>query len=698
MPEVPRQILDIAERLRRNERLRRRSVETLLNWFDAARRGDVVVSKIRAALLSAGLETDPDFTQGSVNDFITFRLIRAANKAGSPTEDRKPAQAEPMPAATAEAVPVQTNTHSNLHPELEQQPIQAPASPRVAYQLLDVESHNLPVRQHIQRIAEGDYVLPEFQRTFVWDEDKILRLWDSLCHGYPVGQLMLWDWGETDIPMRSFGREQEAVAPRKGSWAIIDGQQRLTAVYLLLSGNTPLKFDLAKQGFTYSDGQNCLRLDVLRNAEGQSVEFSEAAGGQFFQIHSTPAQKKQFGKVIDYLNGILNQRSLPSQTIRRAAYGIVISAFRRLNEQGEPLNDAEIAMAGISEHWPGVFRRTYNLLHRMNVEMGYDRAEDPTFVLQVWAAVHTGQRQILNLAPDERSNHYRYAKPELYEESWRKTEAGISDLIEMMRTALDLTNFQFVRVSYPLAVVAHFLANHPSASDEDRNAIRRWLILSLVTGRYHERPLRKFGADIKATTSNSTLANLFSHRTEALDPRRVPATALSPKEMAEADFRSAYVTLLYLVVRRLGATDWDQFGVRVGNQLRYGPWQLHHIFPNDTFEPDRKKLLADLEHAEDDGDEEAVQRIRNELLSLNRKVFSLGNLAFLMPATNQKYGNKRPRDYLREIAESDVGKKALEAQMVPLDPQLWNHEAFDQFCARRCELLAENAKRLFFSA
>jgi hypothetical protein len=568
----------------------------------------------------------------------------------------------------------------------------------MAYQLLDVNSDNLPVRQHVQRIAEGDYVLPEFQRTFVWDHDKILRLWDSLYHGYPVGQLMLWSWGETDFPMRAFGREQEAVAARADGWAVIDGQQRLTALYLVLSGDTPLKFDLAKQGFTYSDGQNCLRLDILRNAEGQAVEFSEAAGSQFFQVHSTEAQRKEFGRVIDYLNGILNQRLLPSQTIRKASYGTVISAFRRLNEQGEPLNDAQIAMAGISEHWPGVFRRTYALLHRMNAEMGYDRAEDPTFVFQVWAAVHTGQRQILHLAPDEKSSYYRLARPELYEESWKKTEGGISDLIEMMRIDLDLTNFQFVRVSYPLAVVAHFLATHPSTSREDRDALRRWLILSLVTGRYHERPLRKFSADIKATTPKSTLSNLFSHRVEPLDPRRVSDAALSAREMAEADFRSAYVTLLYLVARRLFASDWYQTDVRVGEQLSSGPWQLHHIFPNDTFEPDRGGLLVELEKAEEDGDEEAVQRIKKEQRSLEQKVYSLGNLAFLTPPTNQSIGNRRPKDYLSQIAETDAGRKNLEAQMVPLDSRLWKHDAFDQFCARRCELLAENAKKLFFSA
>lgn len=334
----------------------------------------------------------------------------------------------------------------------------------------------------------------------------------------------------------------------------------------------------------------------------------------------------------------------------------------------------------------------------MNTEMGYDRAEDPTFVFQVWTAVHTGQREVLHLAPDdENSKYYRLARSELYEESWKKTENGISALIEMMRTGLDLTNFQFVRVSFPLVVVAHYLATHPNATPEEHGALQRWLILSLVTGRYHERPLRKLSADIKASTSDKTLSELFNHRGEPLDPAKVSDAALSPNQMADADFRSAYVTLLYLVTRKLGATDWYQTTVQVGNELSNGPWQLHHIFPDDTFEPDRGNLLVELEQAEADGDEEAIQRTKDKQRLLERKVYSLGNLAFLMPPTNQSIGSARPTEYLRDIAQTDAGRKSLEAQLIPLDPQLWKHEAFDQFCWRRCQMLAEKAKELFFS-
>jgi hypothetical protein len=108
--EVPPQILEIAERLRRNERLKRRSIQTLLKWFGAARRGTVVVSEIRAALLSTGLETDPDFAQGTVNDYITFHLSGEAIKAASPSaglESRNTDHTVSTPGAMAV---VQTNT------------------------------------------------------------------------------------------------------------------------------------------------------------------------------------------------------------------------------------------------------------------------------------------------------------------------------------------------------------------------------------------------------------------------------------------------------------------------------------------------------------------------------------------------------------------------------------------------------------
>jgi hypothetical protein len=349
--------------------------------------------------------------------------------------------------------------------------------------------------------------------------------------------------------------------------AVIDGQQRLTALHLVLAGDTRLRFDLVKERFTYADGENCLRLDILRDAAGQPFPFPKAAEADYFRLHASEAQQRSFGGAINRLNGVLRNRPLPWQIITDADYGTILGVFKRLNQQGEPLTEAQLTMAGISRHWPGVFRRTYDLLRRVNTDMGFDQADDPTFVFQVWAAVHTGQHLVKHLAPeDERSRYWHLVSRPFYESSWILAENGITQLIEMMKQDLDLTNFRFIKAYYPLAVVAHYLATHPSVSAKERDALQRWLVLSLVAGRYHERAQSRYGADIKGTTAQKHIGILFRHR-DALDPRAAETAYLTAEKLLKASSRSAYTTLLYLIARKLGATDWCETKLRVGDEL-----------------------------------------------------------------------------------------------------------------------------------
>ena len=102
-------------------------------------------------------------------------------------------------------------------------------------------------------------------------------------------------------------------------------------------------------------------------------------------------------------------------------------------------------MAGISRHWPGVLRRTYDMLKRLNDDVGYDEAEDPTFVFQVWTAVHTAQHLVRHLAPEDgRSRYFQYANAIDYEKSWAKVADGLGRLIKIMREDLDLVSFKFI--------------------------------------------------------------------------------------------------------------------------------------------------------------------------------------------------------------------------------------------------------------
>lgn len=102
----------------------------------------------------------------------------------------------------------------------------------------------------LTRVHDGTYLLPAIQREFVWKPDQIISLVDSLLRGYPIGSFLLWDvnaesagkytyynfitnYHESTAPFAT----KAVVPPGKGIVAILDGQQRLTALNIALYGS-----------------------------------------------------------------------------------------------------------------------------------------------------------------------------------------------------------------------------------------------------------------------------------------------------------------------------------------------------------------------------------------------------------------------------------------------------------------------------
>src|SRR5262249_44453853 len=115
--------------------------------------------------------------------------------------------------------------------------------------------------QHLDAIEHRELVLPEFQREYVWDLEQAKQLMVSLYRSYPTGSLLFWetasppDIKNNALPTSFVGRVR----------VLLDGQQRLTTLYLLLKGEIPpyytkedilndprdLYFHLQKREFEY---------------------------------------------------------------------------------------------------------------------------------------------------------------------------------------------------------------------------------------------------------------------------------------------------------------------------------------------------------------------------------------------------------------------------------------------------------------
>jgi hypothetical protein len=108
----------------------------------------------------------------------------------------------------------------------------------------------VPVAKVLQGIHNSEYVLPAIQREFVWKTEQIRRLFDSLMRGYPIGAFLFWkvepaqtaeftfygfitDYHEKQHPHASVKK----VPSGQGTTAILDGQQRLTALNIGLYGS-----------------------------------------------------------------------------------------------------------------------------------------------------------------------------------------------------------------------------------------------------------------------------------------------------------------------------------------------------------------------------------------------------------------------------------------------------------------------------
>jgi len=96
----------------------------------------------------------------------------------------------------------------------------------------------------IAQIDAGKIVLPAMQRPFVWKDDRITRLIDSMLRGFPLGTALLWK----TATMQRFRRFQKDVYPDTGitvdfdsghsteRYLVLDGQQRLTSLFVAIAG------------------------------------------------------------------------------------------------------------------------------------------------------------------------------------------------------------------------------------------------------------------------------------------------------------------------------------------------------------------------------------------------------------------------------------------------------------------------------
>ena len=112
----------------------------------------------------------------------------------------------------------------------------------------------ISIKEAIDSVHKKNYLLPAIQREFVWDTYQIERLFDSLMRDYPISSFLFWEVEKVNIKnyqfyefVREYHERDNTHNPKanidgeSGITAILDGQQRLTSLYIGLKGTYAYK-------------------------------------------------------------------------------------------------------------------------------------------------------------------------------------------------------------------------------------------------------------------------------------------------------------------------------------------------------------------------------------------------------------------------------------------------------------------------
>src|SRR6266545_2282385 len=88
--------------------------------------------------------------------------------------------------------------------------------------------HRTPI-DLVDAVTSGQVRIPPFQRPFRWDAADVVSLFDSLVHGYPVGNLLFWRRAAPAEHLRVGPIEVDAPETDTADW-VVDGQQRITSL------------------------------------------------------------------------------------------------------------------------------------------------------------------------------------------------------------------------------------------------------------------------------------------------------------------------------------------------------------------------------------------------------------------------------------------------------------------------------------
>jgi uncharacterized protein with ParB-like and HNH nuclease domain len=560
-----------------------------------------------------------------------------------------------------------------------------------------LNDNSITIYEAMMNIQNGKYVMPAFQRQFVWSMEQIEKLWDSILLDYPIATFLFWHVDDSNVTWDTyfcnfltsvtFDNRKQADSVNYEltdinvditDTAILDGQQRLTSLYLSLFGDSFIRQKYARKsnmGGTVTKllielNKNKLDVDEEEyNSKKFDIRFSEKIGilspTQFelrnimqekFRdetmrdkaiedaIANVPTDSKEYARNLlkKLYQKIFEEKLVRYTEIYEMNQDDALEMFVRFNSGGKALKKSEITMSILEAYWPSAKTEFGKLLVDSYTGFGSD------FII----------RSALMLYGDVvKSNINRKIAEEL-KNNWAAFKKALKNLEGVLRS-LRIEVSRFSSSWNVMLPVLYYIYYNPEDFANNTEAIRAYLMRAILFTYFQSGTtgkLQQMKSNINSYNYKITVDML-----NQITDLRVTDGKIEDILNSEKGSRVAGDALYYL------SLDW------MNKNFKY---EQDHLHPYDRFDGNKPITVS-------------MEDWRRWRGNRNR----LPNLQLLEGRSNGSKNSMRLIDYYNDM--NDEQKAEFRRQAIIPDGVSLEIEHFDEFYSKRREILAGKIRSLF---
>jgi len=503
----------------------------------------------------------------------------------------------------------------------------------------------------VEMVENGEIEIPNLQREFVWSDNQVRELAESVYRCIPIGLITL-----------------NKVRGQEKFW-VLDGQQRLLSFVLIFNEKVEAiwkrKFQLRRITLWFDPKEEEFKV-------GKFKEGTPKGGGNWIRV--SEVLKKKEGEIEDYLEslkeqgridrtGKINLKNLWNRFCG-GTYKVLVDElpkggreleiddlgeiFVRTNFAGTRVKGSDVYSTILAVTQEGVVKKLRDFCSKLPLELEIDYG----ILIRTFIAFLTNKVKLASKVFDQAEGLKREMKNNesqfeiIIEKVKRCTEEAIRLLKERGIMSKDYLPTQNV-----LPVMAYYLHKKGELSSGEKEGLFKWFVLASYFRRYSTSSETRLDKDISTIAEGGNYRSLIKN----LEEKEGNLKERIKEDISKGAMGRLSKLLLYAILKQNQAKDLMTHDVLQTNNLT-----IHHIFPKSQLRGTKYEEMLD----------------------------DIGNITLVTLNTNSSLSSRLPENYLRGIPP-----EIRAAHLIPSNQELWELEKCKDFIKERKEHLIEAVER-----